>query len=241
MSLSNPRKQSPVEKYIEWSGSEGKFFYYDREEKKKVFYHEPIYIIVLDQLSCITGFSDERQCGYFSNEVRSVVKEPLIVRYNKNAKIADEGFYKDIKSSLPGANYTKSVYAAKVTKEGIECVNIKFSGSAIGPFIDAKVDDGGAIIILSPSTEELRKGTTVYFAPKIRKSQKRDDIIEKCIQMDRDLQEYFEGRQQQPEGKTYEPVQEENSEQPADIYEGMEPVNETQPEDNFDDLDDLPF
>lgn len=237
MSLSNQRKQSPVEKYIEWSGSEGKFYFYDREEKKKVYYDEPIHIVVLDQLSCITGFSDEKQCGYFSNEVRSVVKEPLIVRYTKNAKIAGEGFYKDIKSQLSGANFTKSVYAAKITKENIECVNIKFSGSSIGPFIDAKIGDDGAIIILSPSTDQLKKGATVYFAPKIKKSQIRQDIIDRCIDMDKDLQEYFSGRQQQPEGKVYEPVEEKE----ANIYDGMENEDPKQEEDNFDDLDDLPF
>ena len=64
MSLSNPRLKNPASKFISWSGSKGKFFYYDSEKGEKgenVFFDKPIYVVPLDEMATIKGFHDKSQ------------------------------------------------------------------------------------------------------------------------------------------------------------------------------------
>jgi hypothetical protein len=231
MSLSNPTTKNPATKFIEWSGSKGQFKYYDKTEETNVFFETSIYIIPLDDLSCIKGYDDQNNCGYYSNEVKFLDKQKLYVKSFKGGVVAD-GIYKDLK--LPsGCRFTKSIYAAMITgnKENVELelVNFQLNGSAIGSWIDAKVKvDSGEVIILKPSTVELKKGTTIYFAPQIIRSEKREDILQRCIDMDKELQKYLDAylNVDHREERTEDNVV--SNQEKKDI-------------DNFNDIDDLPF
>ena len=197
MSLSNPRQINPAKKFIEWSGSKGKFYYYDKEKNENVYFEDTIYIVPLDELSTIKGYHDQSKSGIYSNEVKNISKEKLVVKAFKGGLIAS-GLYSEIKGQLEGGKFAKSVYAVMISgnKENtsLEIVNFQIHGSAMGSWIDAKINvDSGDVISLSPSTEELKKGTTVYFSPGIKKYKKRDDILEKCISMDKELQDYLAG------------------------------------------------
>lgn len=228
MSLSNPRQTNPASKFISWSGSKGQFHYYDKETDQKVFFEKPIYIVPLDELSTIKGFHDKSQSGIYSNEVKNLSKDILMVKAFKGGMIAS-GLYKDIKGQLEGGDFAKSVYAVLISgsKENLklELVNISFHGSSLGSWIEAKVNvDSGNVIELHPSIEQLKKGTTIYFAPKIVKNKVRQDILDKCIQFDKDLQAYLSGYFAKP------------SEEREQITEAQAPdLPEITPE------DDLPF
>ena len=238
MSLSNPRQVNPAKKFIDWSGSKGKFKYFDKtrgEKGEDVYFDNSIYIIPLDKLNTIRGYHDQSKSGIFSNEVKNLSKEKLIVRSFKGGIIAS-GLYAEIKGKLEGGKFSNSIYAAMITvsKDDVtlELVNLQFYGSAIGSLIDARVNvDSGEVISLSPSTEKLTKGNTEYFAPVIKKHGKREDILAKCIEMDRELQNYL---------KTYfeKPVEEEDAELNADVKsEAVSITNEPEPIGE----DDLPF
>ena len=67
MSLSKPRQTNPVTVFIEWSGSKGKFYFYDKIEKVNVFFDETIYIVPLDELCVIKGYHDASNSGIYSN------------------------------------------------------------------------------------------------------------------------------------------------------------------------------
>ena len=200
MSLSNPRQVNPAQKFIEWKGSEGHFYYYDKVEKKNVIIEKPIYIVPLDELSTIKGFHKQSESSIYSNEVKNITKEVLIVKSFKGGLIAS-GLYADIKGKLEGGKFGKSVYAAMISSDGkeINLVNFQFYGSSLGSFIDAKINvDSGNVIILSPSTDKLKNGTTEYFAPKITKKEIRQDILDRCKAMDKDLQNYLSGYLNKP-------------------------------------------
>jgi len=205
MSLSNPRQVNPASKFIEWSGSKGKFYYYDKtstSDDKNVYIDTPIFIVPLDELSTIKGFHKLSTSGIYSNEIKNISKDKLIVKSFKGGPIVT-GLYNDIKGSLEGGKYSKSLYAVQITgnKENSELslVNISFFGSSLGSFIDAKINvDSGCIISLSPSTEELKNGATIYFAPKIVKHEIRQDILSRCVKMDKDLQDYLNGYLNKP-------------------------------------------
>ena len=99
MSLSNPKtSMNPAVKLIEWSGDKNTFKYYDKNAKVNVEIEEDIYIITLDQLSAIKGWSDKYQSGIWSNEVKYLDKQPLIVK-TKSGTIAT-GLYSEIKEKL---------------------------------------------------------------------------------------------------------------------------------------------
>lgn len=195
MSLSNPRQVNPAKKFIEWSGSEGKFYFYDKNKGENVYFEKEIYIVALDELTTIKGYHDHSKSGIYSNEVKNISKEKLVVKAFKGGLITS-GLYTEIKGNLEGGKFAKSIYAVLITGDkensNLELVNFQIHGSAIGSWIDAKINvDSGEIISLSASTEQLTKGTTVYYAPIIKKYKRREDIIERCTQMDIELQNYL--------------------------------------------------
>ena len=209
MSLSNPRQVNPASKFIEWSGSKGKFYYYDKTSEaddKNVYFEKPIYIVPLDELSAIKGFHKQSTSGIYSNEVKSISKDAFIVKAFKGGIIAT-GVYSEIKGALEGGKFAKSVYAVMITggkdDTTLKLVNISFVGSSLNAFIDAKINiDSGCVVSLSPSTDELKNGTTTYFAPQIKKHATRKDIIEKCIDMDKQLQGYLNKPSEEQESIT---------------------------------------
>ena len=197
MSLSKPREKNPASKFIDWSGSLGKFKYYDKEKGQDILFEKEIFIVPLDEFSTIKGYHDASTSGIFSNEVRYLSKDILTVRAFKGGEIV-KGLYNDIKGKLQGGKFARSLYAVLITPQGakklplLELVNISFSGSSLGVYIDTKIDvDSGQIIKLSPSTEQKKKGATIYFEPKIEKQKVRKDILESCIDLDLQLQKYM--------------------------------------------------
>lgn len=236
MSLSNPTPKNPAVKFIDWSGSKGQFKYYDKEKEENVFFDDDIYIIPLDELSTIKGYDDDNNCGFFSNEVKYLAKEILHVRSFKGGSVA-KGLYSDIK--LPtGCKFAKSVYAVMITggKENtkLELVNFQFFGSSLGSWIDARINvDSGEVLKLSSSDVSLKKGQTIYFQPGIQKMKKRQDILDKCIEIDKDLQVYLKGYLTREQTEVIVSSDAKQS-------EVKQTVNETVIDD-FYDVDDLPF
>jgi len=202
MSLSNPRISSnPTKKYFNWQGSEGKLVYWDKEAKKNIEVKLPVNFIVLDQLTTIKGFSDSYQGSFGSNEVRSAKDNLKVVCYGKNNKgekqvynIA-EGSYEAIKDKLKGegAKYTKSVYAALIgDKNELELVNFQLLGSALKPFFEINANDDGAVIAMNVNQEIQTKGKTKYYEPLfVKMTNTPKEIMEKSVELDRQLQEYL--------------------------------------------------
>lgn len=197
MSLSNPKSSNnPAEQFIEWSGKKGAFYYYDKELQQKVDLPAPMYIIALDQLSTITGYTDGKG-GIYSNEVHFTGDEELDVRYHGGEQIA-KGIYANIKGKLAIANakFAKSVYAALISKDGnsVKLVNFKFYGSSLSPWIDAKIGDGGEVIELNKNPEVFTKGDTKYYVPTVTKKERREDILSLAVNLDLELQSYLKSR-----------------------------------------------
>jgi hypothetical protein len=137
MSRSQPTPVNPAKKFFEWSGSTGDLSYYDREQKKKIAVDIPFEFMVLDQLATVTGFSDDDQSSYWSNELRNTKKQQFTVKTSKGIK--ETGLYEnltDVRSK--GAKYTKSIYIAYKGEadEGWVLGNLKVSGAAVRAWID---------------------------------------------------------------------------------------------------------
>ena len=85
MSLSNPRPENPVKKWIEFKGDTGVFQYWDKAtESNIVLPTERIGFIVLDELNTITGFHKATKSGIYSNEVHNITQEQITVNVFKS-------------------------------------------------------------------------------------------------------------------------------------------------------------
>ena len=194
MSRSNPTEtlSNPSTKFIDWSGSEGKFKYYDKEKKENVFIELPFTFIPLDILSTCKGYNDQEKVGYYSNEVRSTKKEPFTVR-TKNG-IVMTGLYEQVKEKLApkGLKYVQSVYVAIKEGKGLVIANLQLTGSALGPFIEfcdgKKVTEIGVTV---KSANPMKKGATKYFEPVYEVMPVSEATNKVASELDVELQEYL--------------------------------------------------
>lgn len=193
MSRSNPTPTNPAKRFFKWSGSKGQLVYYDKEAQTEVEVKLPFEFLVLDQLATITGFNEQDSSSYWSNEVRSVVREELTVKTSAGTK--QVGFYKDLADvRAKGAKYAKSIYIAykENDQEGFVIGNLKASGAALTAWIELSNHSTVALgkITLTGSTE-AKKGTTVYFVPTFEWSNSESDEDEIAKELDKELQVYL--------------------------------------------------
>lgn len=192
MSISNPSLKNPCTKFIDFKSDKGKFYYYDKQEEKNVEIPLPLYFVVLDELSIITGYNKKHDCGIYSNEVRNVNNDILRVKTFKGGESVT-GTYPHIKDTIKamGGKFTKSVYALKISKdEQPEMVNFKFKGGTFSAWLDVKAYTENSVI----GVRELKKeknGNNEYLVPVFKFYALSKDILEEAVEMDKVLQKYL--------------------------------------------------
>jgi len=200
MSYSEPKATNPATKFIEFR--DGKFQYFDKSTEANVTIDLPIYFIVLDELSTISGYCEKTKSGIFSNEVHRTSEEILNVRTFKGGEQII-GLYKDISDAIAriGGKFTKSVYALLLNEVGdTELVNFKFRGASFSGWIDKKFNpEKHAVGIIE--TVEATKGKTVYQVPIFKPFKITPEQDETARAADTELQAYL---------KTYKAIQAES-------------------------------
>lgn len=189
----NTELKNPATRFIEWKGGDGKFQYYDKDTKANIDIPLPFRFIVLDQLTTIKGYCDADESGYWSNEIRDLATETLVVR-TKKGKHAPM-LYEQVKEKLgsAGADYCKSVYIGyyDVNKK-LVIGNISIKGCAIGPWIDFcksnKVMEIGVQVKVSL---EGKKGKTVFKSPVFEPLVISKESNEAALLLDKELQQYL--------------------------------------------------
>jgi len=194
MSRSNPTENTvnPAQKFIEWSGSEGKFKYYDKEKKENVFIELPFYFLPLDQLSTTKGYDEKAGLGFYSNEIRNTKTDMLTVR-TKNGVVMT-GLYENVKEKLSsrGLDYVQSVYVAIKEGKNYVLANLQLKGSALGPYIEfCKGKKMSEIGVSVKKANPMKKGATKYFEPVYEVLKVSDEANNAAIELDRELQEYL--------------------------------------------------
>lgn len=258
MSRSNPNESlvNPASRFYQWSGDAGAFKYYDKSKGEKgenvtvpVSPKKPFTFLVLETCHTIKGYSDADQSGFWSNEVKDLRKEILNVRTAKGPVAS--GLYENISDKIKalGAKYCQSVYVGIKGDSGeLEIQNIQLTGAALSEWLDfCKNNKVMEIAVQVKSTEEKKKGKTVYQVPvfeALKVSEKtNNDAIELDKQLQEFLKEYFAkntmaapSQEETPE-VLKEPVKESKSSAKAPVKE--ESVDIIDNTDN--DLDDMPF
>lgn len=254
MSRSRPNKnaKSPVQHYFEWSGSEGKLYFYDKEAKENVYFPK-LKFVVLDELHTVTGFSDKHNNGIRGTEVREL-DSPITVWIGKKKHSTDT--YANLKTSVNGLKYAKSVYIGVIKKGGtMELAKLTLKGSAFSAWVNflkgaedyaenSSVDQfgEGVGISITGKSKQKKKGTTKYYEPKFESFDLSEQEDATAIELDSQLQEYFDNT---PTSKDDNP-NEEKEQTPATNAEDPEPEDDPEVEaeeehEDAEDVDDLPF
>jgi hypothetical protein len=250
MSLSNPKLQNPATKFIEFKGDKGIFQYFDKEKGENgenVEMQMPFYFIVLDELSTITGYNNENECGIYSNEIHSLADEILKVKTFKGG-ISLVGKYADIKNDIKaiGGKFTKSIYAMLLGKPNT-FVHFKFSGAAFSSWLEKKIDLQKAAVLVN-ETAQGQNGAVKYTYPIFKSSiipAIKQYVWNEALEMDKQLQKYLISYKNNQIEKVV--IIEENSQVAEKASEGADPDWDNMKKEsdkNFVDTpdpDDLPF
>ena len=194
---------NPAKMFFEWNGDKGHFRYWDKEavvegqEKpgKNIDVMLPFAFMALDSLSTIKGYSDEDKSGFWSNEVRNVKTDEMIVRTKKGT--CAKGIYEKVivDRNCNGAKYCQSVYIAYRTAKDKPMViaNIQFTGAALSAWIDFRNKNKnifeGAIIV--KGCIQGQKGKVVYQMPVFQKLAVTEASEKHAIELDKELQKYL--------------------------------------------------
>jgi len=187
---------SPVKRYIEWSSDEKCWKSYDKEAKENVLLPINTPFILLDQLTTVAGYDDKAEKSYYGSEVRDI-KKPIKVFCGK-AQVAN-GSWADIKDTLRGLKFAKSVYAmAKIDGE-FQLVQFKLSGCALSWFDFVEASGGinaleGDIVIAVTGTTPGKKGSITFNTPNFAIVQRElsDEAATQADAADTALQAYLE-------------------------------------------------
>lgn len=144
MSRTKPRTtggSNPIRKYVNFSGGEGVFKYWDKDKKENIVL-ESIDVTVLDVRNSITGYCEAESCGVTSNLIGNTSKEELIVSLIQDGKLKQiaKGLYKDIKAQVTskevGGKFTNNIICLADVGEGEEVINVQLNGAGLTSWIE---------------------------------------------------------------------------------------------------------
>lgn len=197
MSRSNPTDNAPhpCTRWIAWDGSNGEFRYYDKEQKANVSMGNSVTFILLDQLATIKGWHDASESGIFSNEVRDITQEVLIVKAFKGGILA-EGTYKSIRDRIiaHGGHFTANLYIAVKINDALAIASIQFKGAALSSWMEFSKTNRGDLYkkaVRCKGFDEGKKGKIVFRTPKFSLTEVSEETNSKAIEYDKVLQEFL--------------------------------------------------
>jgi len=200
MSRSNPTENTtphPSTLWAEWDGSNGALRYYDKESKANVLIPDKFTMILLDQLSCINGWSDSNESGIYSNEIRNIGKDILRVATYSGKTIA-KGIYKSISpiTSVAGGKFTANLYIAykSVTLGKLSIGSIKLKGAALSSWLEfAKTNKESiyAKAIVFDGCVTGKKGAITFKTPRFQLKEISEQTNQEALNLDVILQTYL--------------------------------------------------
>jgi hypothetical protein len=235
MSRSNPTPNNPAVRFLQWSGGtedKGKLTYWDKQAGERKTVELPFTFMVLDQLHTMGGFSDEDQSGYWSNEVRNLQEEDLIVRTRNGTKAT--GKYRDLGDvKSKGAKYAKSVYIAYKDEDTEQLVigNIKLMGAALTAWIDfTRAFDVYKCGVTISGADEGKKGSVTYYIPKFDSHTVSRETNADAVVLDKELQQYLKTYLTEKRGTEEEAREAFDDFVPEDIEDNPEALEQMPPD-----------
>lgn len=126
------RVKNPATCYLEWSGSDGCFTYWDKDNQERVKV-DNLQFAVIDTTKSVNGWNNATNSRIYSNQVKSV-NDKFVVRESKGNTVLAEGSYSDIKSDK--WNLTENIFALAEIDGMSGVVQVSLSKSALNSFIE---------------------------------------------------------------------------------------------------------
>lgn len=201
MSRSEPTQTNPAKRFFDYSAKQGEVRYYDKslgENGENVSVPLPFKFLYLEDVYQAGGGKkvgrgkDQHFVGYYSNAVKNLKKDTLIVR-NKEG-VVTEGLYEDVKKES-GVKLIVGLYIAfHDDDKNLQIGYLKLKGSAMGEWWDfAKkhnVEQG--LITLTRGEECKDEDDKVYYLPGFSYSTNiSDETNATAVSLDRELQTYL--------------------------------------------------
>ena len=203
MSRSNTEhKERLAHKYFRWSSENECLEYFDKNITDKdnpkgtnVTVKLPFTFVPLDVLATIKGWDDASGSAIFSNEVKDLAKQDLVVKTFKNGEFAT-GKYAAIKDKVAarGGRFSNSVYIGYYEGKDFVIGNLQIVGASLGSWIDyckayPRYKDEGAVKITGATKE--KKGATKYSKPIFENTTLSDATNALAVELDKQLQAYL--------------------------------------------------
>ncbi len=217
--ISIQNAQNPAKKFIKWSGSPDDkcFNYYDKATAKtEVIEDDTLYVVTLDILSTIKGFSEKDVSGIWSNEVPPFdLKQRELIVQTKNGVLV-QGIYSEIKTKIvtAGGKYAASLYAVilKKKEDGSffvptdEIVNFQLFGSAFINWYKLGLNGGiSCVIKITKEQEPRKKGAVKYYCPKYELIENpKGDLLKYAQEKNKVLQKFLSSYLSQNDEKVEE-------------------------------------
>jgi len=202
MSRSNPDDKitNPSTCWLEWHGTQGDVFGWDKELKQEVRYALPFTFLLLDELKTVRGWHEKSKSRIYSNEVRDMRTQPLIVRAWKGGTLI-EGIYNTIKPRVEvlGGDYHSSIYIAYKKDDEYRLGNLALKGSAVKAWFEFRKERATDIyskaIKISGYTDE-QSGKVIFRVPVFTLVEISRDAESAALKLDTQLQTYLKSYQQ---------------------------------------------
>lgn len=199
MSRSNPHEGSPnpAVRWFEWSGSRGIVRYYDKDKKENIDAGEAFTFMLLDQLGKVGGWHDASDSGIYSNEVKDIRQELLVVKSFKGGVLA-EGLYKDIKDRVnaQGGHYVANLYIAFKLDGVLKIGSLRFKGAALSAwmeFVKANRAEVYKSAIQITGYTEGKKGSVTFRVPTFKLITMSASSNDAAVALDKELQDWLKG------------------------------------------------
>lgn len=193
----NDHLPNPATRWFEWGGENGGIRYYDKTKKENVDVPLPFTFMLLDQLSSVRGWHEESKSGIYSNEVRDVTQDAMVVKSFKGGTI-EEGKYRVIKDRVKaaGGRFVANCYIAYKNGDGLKIGSLRLKGAALGAWMEFGRSHRGAIYdkaIKIDGYTEGKKGRVTYRVPAMKIVELSADTDAQVIGLDQDLQRFLTG------------------------------------------------
>ena len=199
MGRNNPTiNQNPSQRWMEWQGSKGQLYYYDKTEEENLFMDLPFTFLLIEQMATVGGWHDRSESGIYSNEVKNITKEPLTVQSFKGGEITS-GLYRNIKDQVKSAGgyYVASLYVGFKRDGDLTLGNIKLKGAALSAWMEFCKIHGRNVwekAITITGYSEGQKGSIEYRVPSFELKDCSEQTHNEALGLDDTLQEYLKSR-----------------------------------------------
>lgn len=233
MSRSNPTSNvNPVSRRFQWKGKEGFFKYYDKDNKTNVDVPLPFRFLPLDARSGITGWSDANESAIWSNHVKDITSDQLVVKVKSGTVLT--GKWNDIKDKIKamGGKFAAFIYVAFKNDDSYEIGTVEIKGASLSTWFNfCKHHDINRIAVKVSESRQEKNGAVTYEIPVFEAIPVSEEANTIAIGLDKQLQEYLgKAPKELPEDEAPEPI-------PEPIPEPFEVMGAVEKEDP----DDLPF